>query len=336
MPYGTKVGVYEANLTAGTEVSSTYEGRHLTFLANEINFGNVLAVVTKGYPVLVGENIVGVPFKTEVNRTDQIAIDTEGIWNLSVVATDEDGSVAVVRGDELFIDKASCVLSKNRNKNTHVHFGYALGVISSGNTAVIAVKVHWNPDDSFEKVGTHDVPEASAHADKIFREYRYRSSSITGDIRGQYMELLLAGAGVSGEAGRNRTWVEAAVATAHGCHDGIEFAAGGSITGLGVGHRATGKFPNRALWATIAGGMSELFADGASTNYATATSHAIHRFVNDGETTGKATAQNVWSFAGLSATQLQNHSAWVNGLAKVLRVLIEGDGVYYVGLSNAA
>jgi len=42
MPDGTKIGVYDANGTAGDEVSSTYEGRHLTFLARRtrLSYGN--------------------------------------------------------------------------------------------------------------------------------------------------------------------------------------------------------------------------------------------------------------------------------------------------------
>jgi len=300
MPYG----VYEAGV-AGDEVSSTYEVRHLTFSESQITHPEHLAdnLVDKGDPILIGENIVGVSFLSASANTDLVAIDTEGVWQLSVVAEDEDGNVAVAVGDELYINKTTCILSKIANKNTHQRFGYALYPIDSGVTDVIPVKVHWNPDDALEKVGTHAVPEASAHGDKIFREYRYRSTSTTGDVRGQYMELMLAGAGVSGEAGRNRTMVEAAVATAHGCHDGIEFETGGSITGLGVGHRATYKAKDANAGATIAGGMSELWADGDSTDYATATVHSIHRFVNDGDATGKATAVNVFEFAGLSANQ---------------------------------
>ncbi|MBU1067109.1 hypothetical protein KKE60_04950, partial [Patescibacteria group bacterium] len=90
---------------------------------------------------------------------------------------------------------------------------------------------------------------------------------------------------------------------------------------------------NNDMGGTCAGGMSEMFAEGALTNYATALC-SIHRFINDGEATGKATAQNVWEFTGLSATQLQAHNAWVAGLTQVLRVIVDG-AIRYVGLSNA-
>jgi len=142
-------GVYPDSLTIGTEVSSTYEGRHVTLLASEINHGNVLAVVTKGYPVIfgtvAGNHGVGIALKTEVAGTDLIAIDTEGIWNVSVVANDDAGPSLVTGGDPLFINTTTAVVSKIRNNATQIPFGYALGQVAAAATAVIAVKVHWDP-----------------------------------------------------------------------------------------------------------------------------------------------------------------------------------------------
>ena len=326
-------GVYIAG-TAGDEVSSTYEGRHLTFTESQVTHpSHTDGLVNKGDAVLVGENIVGVAFKSAAADTDLIAIDSEGIWQLSVVAENEDGNIAVAVGDEIYINKTTCILSKIANKNTHQRFGYALYAINSGVTDVIPVKVHWNPDDALEKVGTHAVPEASAVDGKIFREFRYRTSSVSGDdVRAQYIELLMAGAAGSGEAGRNRTMVEAAVAVAHGCHDGVEFTDDGSITGLGVGHRATYKAKDADAGGTIAGGMSELYADGDSTDYSKATEHSIHRFVNDGDATGKATAENVWAFTGLSDTQLVAATNAV--IDHALQVVVNGT-TYWIGLYDA-
>jgi len=329
-------GVYEPGV-AGAEVSSTYEGRHLTFSESQLGHVNPGdGLVDKGQPVLVGNNIVGVAFLSALAATDLIPIDTEGIWQLSVIATDQNGDSDVAVGDELFISKTAFTLSKNYDKAAGVRFGYALYPITGGVTDVIPVKVHFDPDDELEQVGGSAAFYAMGALLSNAREYRYRSTKVTGDIRGQYFALALNGAGGSGEAHRGRTIVEAVgVLTAHGGHHGLEFDVDGTLTGLGCGHRATVMLPSRAAFATLCGGMSELWAEGDASNWAAATSHAIHRFVNDGDVTGKATAQNVWSFAGLSATQLQAHNAWVAGLAKVLRVLIEGDGVYYVGLSNA-
>lgn len=149
-------GVYPVAdaLTEGEQISSTYEGRHLTFLASEINHGNVLAVVTKGYPVIVGERIVGVAFKTEVAGTDLIPIDTEGIWVIDVDASDIDGGSAVAGGDALFINTTTCVVSKHNYSPTYIPFGIALGVITTpGNVERIAVKVHHDAPCELNLIG---------------------------------------------------------------------------------------------------------------------------------------------------------------------------------------
>lgn len=133
--------------SAGDECSSTYEGRHLTleesYLIHPEHSPNF---VHHGDPVLVGENIVGVAFNSASAATDLIAIDTEGIWFLSAVGVNEGGNSAIVPGDELYIHKTTAVISKIRNQATHARFGYALGDVGSGQTAVVAVKIHWDPD----------------------------------------------------------------------------------------------------------------------------------------------------------------------------------------------
>lgn len=142
-------GVYPDSGTRGAEVSSTYEGRHVTLLASEINHGTGVAVVTKGRPVVfgtvAGNHGVGIPFITEVAATDRIPIDTEGIWNVQVVANDDNGASLVTGGDPLYINTTTCVVSKIRNTATQIPFGYALGQVAAAATAVIAVKVHWDP-----------------------------------------------------------------------------------------------------------------------------------------------------------------------------------------------
>lgn len=142
-------GVYPDSLTRGTEVSSTSEGRHITAMASELNHGTGLAVVTKGYPVVfgtvAGNHGVGIAFNTEVAGTDLISVDTEGIWNLQVQASDDLGNSLVTGGDPLFINTTTCVISKIRNNATQIPFGYALGQVNGGDADVIAVKVHWDP-----------------------------------------------------------------------------------------------------------------------------------------------------------------------------------------------
>jgi hypothetical protein len=334
MPYG----VYTPGV-AGDEVSSTGEGRHLTFSESQITHPYHAAdgFVDHGDPVLVGENIVGVVVgPSAIAATDLVAVDTEGIWQLSVVAEDEVGNSAVAVGDELFIMKTpgvnTTILSKNGNKNTHVRFGYALYPIDAGVTDVIPVKVHFDPDDEVEMVGNSAAFYAMGASRSNGREYRYRSTKTSGDVRGQYMALALNGVGGSGEAHRGRTIVEAVgVLTVHGGHHGLEFDTDGTITGLGVGHRATFMAPSRDMFATIAGGMSELWAEGDATDFSKATVHSIHRFVMDGDTTGRATAQNVFEFSNLSATQ---YAANTDTPDHALRCIINGN-IRYIMVSEA-
>ncbi len=320
--------------SAGEEMSSTYEGRHLSIeeslLAHPTHADGM---VDKGDPVvdLGGQNIVGVALASALAAGDIIAIDTEGIWWLNATATDEDGASAIQYGDEIFISLVNPILSKNRNKNTHQHFGYALGAVASG-TDVVAIKVHWDPDDAEEEVGDAAAFYELDALKAVGRQYRYRSNLVSGDSRGMYMALALA-AGASGEAVRSRTIVEAAGVGGgvHGLHGGLEFGANGTITGLGVGVRATYMQPDRGAAATICGGMSELWSEGVSSDFGTATVHSIHRFVMAGNATGMATGDNVFEFAGLSAVQ---YAANTDTPAFALRCIINGN-IRYIMVSEA-
>jgi len=104
--------------------------------------------VDKGDPIVSATGkpaIVGVAFKSAAAATDRIAIDTEGIWVLDVVAADDAGNSAVAGGALVYINTTTAVLSKISNGATQVPFGYALGIITSGDTEAIAVKVHFDP-----------------------------------------------------------------------------------------------------------------------------------------------------------------------------------------------
>jgi len=140
--------------TAGEEVSSTYEGRHVTLLESELihKAGNVGGFVNKGDAIVFGTVAlqgVGVAFKTATAATDLIAIDTEGIWILPVLPSDDGGQIAVNGGDRLYISITTAIISKIASAATNVPFGYALGHIDAGAVAeTIAVKVHWDPIDN--------------------------------------------------------------------------------------------------------------------------------------------------------------------------------------------
>jgi len=136
-------------LNPGDEISSTYEGRHITLLESDlVHPAHADVFVDKGDPIVSATGtpaIVGVAFKSAVAATDLIAIDTEGIWVLDVVATNDAGGSAVAGGDRIYINTTTAVLSKIQNVATQVLFGVALGIVTSGNTEAIAVKVHQDP-----------------------------------------------------------------------------------------------------------------------------------------------------------------------------------------------
>ena len=148
-------GLYPDGLTAGTQVSSTDEGRYITLYESEIvhpNHGTGFPV--KGDPIVYGTvagnhgvgvivaitGIIGAPAVT-----DLIVIDTEGLWNLSVVATDDAGASLVTGGDLLYVNTTTCVISKISNQATQIPFGLAMGQVAAGATAVIAVRAHYDP-----------------------------------------------------------------------------------------------------------------------------------------------------------------------------------------------
>jgi len=165
----TQAGVYPGGLVAGTEVSSTYEGRHLTVLESElIHPYRASDLVVKGDPVIVAltkadrphvhGQAVGVALNSAAAITDLITIDTEGIFNLNVNADDDGANADVNPGDALYISDDSAgsnddshdgvgdaVLSKITNEALQTPFGYALGYIGNGAYGVIAVKVHFDP-----------------------------------------------------------------------------------------------------------------------------------------------------------------------------------------------
>jgi len=187
---GTGVYALGAAADENNEISSTYEGRHLTFLESDITtLDPAHAFQQKGHPCMVGDDIVGVALTTCTAATDYVAIDTEGIFYLTVDATVGNGAVTV--GDQLYINKTTAVISNDDNKNTNAHFGYALGGVAEAATAVIAVKVHWGPDDATEQVGASGDVYVNDLAGKRFREYHYEATG-GGYPKGDYLALTIS------------------------------------------------------------------------------------------------------------------------------------------------
>jgi len=127
---------YDPHREAGEEVSSTFGGRHVyvqEILLIHADPGDGL--VDKGQPVAFWEG-VGVALKSATSTAENIPIDTEGIWRLSVVAVNP-----IVVGQSLFITANGVVTDDPTNAWAVI--GYSLQAIAEAGTEVIAVKVHW-------------------------------------------------------------------------------------------------------------------------------------------------------------------------------------------------
>jgi hypothetical protein len=127
---------YDPNREAGEEVSSTFEGRHVYIQESVLihaDPGDEL--VDKGQPVAFWDG-VGIALKSATSKSENIPIDTEGIWRLSVVAVAE-----VKVGQALFITAAGIVTDDPTVAWAVI--GYALQAIAGAGTEIIAVKVHW-------------------------------------------------------------------------------------------------------------------------------------------------------------------------------------------------
>lgn len=123
---------YSVGLTAGTRVA---DGKILTFLASDLTGPTSPPAV--GDPVY-NAGTPGVALETASASTDYIAVETEGIWNLNVVASDDAGTSAVAIGDELFISTAGVISKKTSGKFFGVARAAATG---SASATVIPVSV---------------------------------------------------------------------------------------------------------------------------------------------------------------------------------------------------
>ncbi len=140
-------GVYPtADVCAiGDEISSTGGGRHVTLYADNLEHGSQVSYVTKGYGVW-STHAVGIPFATQPSGENPlISFDTEGVWCVDVHGANDGGDEAVAVGEAVYINTTTGQVSKIRDNATQLPFGYALGVVGSGNIERVAVKVHWDP-----------------------------------------------------------------------------------------------------------------------------------------------------------------------------------------------
>lgn len=139
--------------------------------------------------------------------------------------------------------------------------------------------------------GSSTAPLTTATADTKFMDFRLKNTATSGDNRGMYLRLALAGAGGGGEAARIFTVVDdVAAGTAHGAHISLGFDTEGSVTGLGAAVRGTLHIPNDADWApgTVTALQAEIYSDGAASDTDGATDVSFIRVVNDGNASGVA------------------------------------------------
>ena len=121
---------------AGEEVSSTFEGRHVSIQEVVlVHVDNGDGLVDKGQPVAFWEG-VGIALKSATSTSENVPVDTEGIWRVSVVA-----AAPIVIGQSLFITTAGVVTDDPTS--AQAVFGYSMQAITAPATEVIAVKVHW-------------------------------------------------------------------------------------------------------------------------------------------------------------------------------------------------
>lgn len=127
---------YNPYAEAGEEVSSTGEGRHVYVQESVLVHADPGdGLVNKGQPVAFFEG-VGIALKSATSASENVPVDTEGIWRVSVVA-----EAAVMIGQSLFINTSGVVTDSP--VDGQAVFGYALQTISGAGTEIIAVKVHW-------------------------------------------------------------------------------------------------------------------------------------------------------------------------------------------------
>jgi predicted RecA/RadA family phage recombinase len=110
-------------------------------MKNKVQDGKLLhltvgAAIVSGDPVMIGDAIAGIAQTSYLAADGKAVIDTEGVFDLSVNAVDDNGASAVGIGDRLYYDGTTTLSKKTSGK----FFGVAQEIIASG-TATINVKV---------------------------------------------------------------------------------------------------------------------------------------------------------------------------------------------------
>ena len=190
-------------------------------------------------------------------------------------------------------------------------------------------------------IGTTGSPATTATADKNMIECRVQSTATSGDFRGIYINAAFDGAGVAGDAVRGRATIAAATGgTVDGGAFTLEYAAGGSVAGQGIGCRGNVVFPDATVTGgTVFGGMSE-YAIGGTSFVNGLTLSALHSFsvIGGDAATRNAQVKNLFSVSGVTSTSggmfYENTAAVPGNADGSLRILINGT-LYHILLFDA-
>ena len=176
-------------------------------------------------------------------------------------------------------------------------------------------------------------------AGESFVHIRAKTFATSGECRLLRPILYLMGAGGHGQALRAVTIVNAAVGggTVQGAFISL-------LHGTDANTASTGAFGCRMAFGarnvsmagkmgTIAGAQSELYADGDDSDFGQATVHSIHRFIVDGNATGKNTCKNAFEFVltpngqGLYTSGITNTNM-TNACTEAITVVVNGNTRY--------
>jgi hypothetical protein len=189
--------------------------------------------------------------------------------------------------------------------------------------------------------GSSAAKETTSQPNKNFFEFRLENTATSGDNRGIYNRLYLAGAGGGGEVMRNFTTVDGVAAgTAHGTHDSLNFANGGSVTGQGIAGRHTLHIPDVAAWpgGTLSPLQAEIWSDGADSDPAAVTALSLIRAINGGHADGIADVDNKAFYATLEGGAIGAGNIMAARTASAvshgLRFLGPDGNTYYIMLSD--
>jgi len=145
----------------------------------------------------------------------------------------------------------------------------------------------------------------SSTASEKMMSFYTKNSAVSGTSVGYYHKHEVSGIAGSGVVGRIYGYTNVAAALLVGAQITAETGAAGKVSALLVGCRSQIILADDATVAptgTISGGQSEIYfnGDNSSTTDVAGSTHSIHRFIVDGDTTARAKVQNLFDIVNVS------------------------------------